>query len=99
MSPVRCNISEDTELFSNLIIHEQFESQGGNLTLRALMSTTVDILRFYWHLYDQLLKVKYAFNFETLIYVGTYISQITPIFSHLKLWIAVARHNFKWLKI
>ena len=21
------------------------------------------------------------------------------IFSHLKLWVAVARHNFKWLKI
>ena len=29
------------------------------------MSTTVDILRFYWHLYNQLLKVKY----ETLIYI------------------------------
>ena len=25
--------------------------------------------------------------------------QIEVIFSHLKLWIAVARHNFKWLKI
>ena len=31
------------------------------------MSTTVDILRFYWHLYNQLLKVKCAFNFETEI--------------------------------
>ena len=39
------------------------------------MSTTVDILCFYWHLYNQLLKVGCAFNFETLIYVGTYISQ------------------------
>ena len=28
------------------------------------MSTTVDILRFHWHLYNQLLKVKCAFNFE-----------------------------------
>ena len=28
------------------------------------MSTTVDILRFYWHLYNQLLKVKCAFNFK-----------------------------------
>ena len=66
------------------------------------MSTTVDILCFYWHMYNpdnQLLKVKRAFNFETQMYVGTYISQVTQIFSHLKLWIAVARHNFKWLKI
>ena len=30
------------------------------------MSTTVDILRFYWHLYGQLLKVKCAFYIETL---------------------------------
>ena len=28
------------------------------------MSTTVDILCFYNHLYDQLLKVKYASNLE-----------------------------------
>ena len=63
------------------------------------MSTTVDILCFYYHLYNQLFKVKYDFNLETLIYVGTWTSQITQIFSHLKLWIAVARHNFKWLKI
>ena len=38
------------------------------LTLRTRMSTTVDIL----YLYNQLLKIKYAFNLETLIYVGTY---------------------------
>ena len=30
------------------------------------MSTTVDILCFYHHLY-KLLKIKYAFNLETLI--------------------------------
>ena len=41
---------------------------NSGLTLRTLMSTTVDILHFYWHLYNQLLKVKCAFNFETLIY-------------------------------
>ena len=63
------------------------------------MSTTVDILFSYQYLYNQLLKVKDAFNLETLIYVGSWISQITPIFSHLKLCVAVARHNFKWLKI
>ena len=69
------------------------------LTLRTLMSTTADILRLHWHLYKQLLKVKCAFNFETLLYARTLISQITKMFSHLKLWIAVARHNFKWLNI
>ena len=42
-----------------------------SLTLRPLMSTTVDILCFYCHLYNKLLKIKYAFNLETLIYVGT----------------------------
>ena len=74
---------------------ETNNSVAQGLTLRTLMSTIVDILCFHWHLCNQLLKVKYAFNLETLIYVGTLISQITQIFSHLKLWIAVARHNFK----
>ena len=66
------------------------------LTLRTLMLTTVDILSFCKHLYNQLLKVKYAFILDKRIYVENKISQITQIFSHLKLWIAVARHNFKW---
>ena len=35
------------------------------------MSTTVDIVCFYKQLYSQLLKIKYALNLETLIYVGT----------------------------
>ena len=36
------------------------------------MATTVDMLCFYWHLYNQSLKVKYAFNLETLIYAGDF---------------------------
>ena len=40
-----------------------------HLKLRTLMSTTADFLRFHWHLYNQLLKVKCAYNFQTLIYV------------------------------
>ena len=35
------------------------------LTIRKLMSTTVDILCFCKHLYNQLLKIKDSFNFET----------------------------------
>ena len=27
------------------------------------------------------------------------IEEISVIFTHLKLWIAVARHNFMWVKI
>ena len=42
------------------------------ITLRALISTAVDILCFYYPLCNtpdnQLLKVKYAFNLEKLIY-------------------------------
>ena len=44
------------------------------LTLRTLMSTTVDILCFISTFItpdNQLLKIKYAFNLETLIYIGT----------------------------
>ena len=54
--------------------------QCSSLTPRTRMSTTVDILCFIstcitpdtW-----LLKEKYAFNLETLIYAGTWILQIT----------------------
>ena len=31
--------------------------------------------------------------------VCSQIKHIRVIFSHLELWIAVARHNFKWVKI
>ena len=48
------------------------------------MWTTVDILRIYWHLYNQLLKVKFAFNLKTLIYVGTLISQKKSNFQSLE---------------
>ena len=27
------------------------------------------------------------------------VEQISVIFNHLKLWVVVARHNFKWVKI
>ena len=48
------------------------------------MLTTLDIMCCYQYAAgrnpdNQLLKVKYAFNLETLISIGTYISQITQI--------------------
>ena len=65
-----------------LLYHTMPYNNRNVLTLRTLVSTTVDILS--WHLYNQLLKVKCAFNFETLILCWDLIS---------------ARHNFRWLKI
>ena len=62
------------------------------------MATTVDSLCFFSTCItpdNQLLKIKYVFDIETLIYIGTQNSQITQIFNHLKLCVAVARHNFK----
>ena len=38
------------------------------------MSTTVDNLSFYKHLYNQFLKVKYPFDLETLIYWDLYFT-------------------------
>ena len=48
------------------------------------MSTTVDILCFYKHLYNQLLKVNNGFYPKSLIYVETLISQITIILGHVE---------------
>ena len=64
------NISPAPEVVINLsILHSK-----QYLTLKAKSLTTLDILCFSLHLYNhdnQLLNVKYAFNFKTLIYVGT----------------------------
>ena len=58
------------------------------------MSTAVDILCFISTCIapdNELFKIKYAFNLETLIYIVAYISQIAWIFSHLKLSVLRAR--------
>ena len=62
------------------------------LTLRALMSTTVDILRFYWHLHNELLKVKCAFNFENtnIRWDFNFINN-----TNFQSCLATAIHNFK----
>ena len=48
---------------------------------------------------QELLGKRRVFNHQDLKMVGTQIKQIWIIFTHLKLWVAVARHNFKWVKI
>ena len=56
---------------------EQFRTIRVNLSMllcltpRSLMSTTVVSQCFYLHLFNQLWKLKYAFNIETLIFVVT----------------------------
>ena len=60
------------------------------------MSSAADILCFISTCItpdNVLFTVKYAFNLETLIYWD--LNFTNNIFSHLKLCIAVASHNFK----
>ena len=64
---------ENCDSNSRLVVDED-ENGKFRLTLRTLMSTTVDILRFIRNYIipdNQLLISKYAFNLETLIYAGT----------------------------
>ena len=37
-------------------------------------------------------------EFARLVYRLIQIVQLLEIVTHLKLWVAVARHNFKWIK-
>ena len=46
---------------------------------------------------SQLLGKKYVFKHIDLKMFSYKLIWI--IFAHLKLWIAVARHNFKWVKL
>ena len=61
--------------------------------------TDVDILSLYSYLYNLILKVKYVINHVILRNYVMWILQIQVIFSHLKLCVAVAKHNLKWMKI
>ena len=36
---------------------------------------------------------------QDLKMIGLKFEQIWVIFTHLKMWVAVANHNFKWVKI
>ena len=57
---------------------------------------------FYWHIgYHVLniLKIKYVASISKIWKKFTFILSNLNNFHHLKLWIASARHNFKWVKI
>ena len=55
--------------------------------------TGVSVIIF--QLVQPVLELKMSSNNVTLMYVVTLSFQIQVIISHLKLWIAVAKHNFK----
>ena len=46
-----------------------------------------------------ILKIKRDINEQVPKIIVNLDFQIWRIFTHLKLWIASARHNFKWVKI
>ena len=66
------------------------------LTFILLIST---IVVFIVLLADQITDIGNEISAKTFANICAQIKQICVIFSHLKLWVAVARHNFKWLKI
>ena len=43
--------------------------------------------------------MKLMFNHQYLQMFAFKLNKITVILTHLKLWVAVARHNFTWLDI
>ena len=54
---------------------------------------------FYWPPKSQLLGTKCVLEHPRFANDWSKIIQIWVIFTHLKLWVAIARHNFKWVKI
>ena len=62
------------------------------------IATTVIFTPFYQPIKSLLLGTKFVFKHQDSQIFGPKIKQIRVIFTHLKLWVAVARHNFKWVK-
>ena len=62
------------------------------------IATTVIFTPFYQPIKSLLLGTKFVFKHQDSQIFGPKIKQIRVIFTHLKLWAAVARHNFKWVK-
>ena len=62
----------------------------------------IRVFIFYQHIKYHILnmlKIKCDINQQDLKKSWPSFFQIWIIFTHLKLWIASARHNFKWVKI
>ena len=58
---------------------------------------TVVCILFCYQVKSQLLGIKGLFKHQYLQILGFKLLQILPIFTHLKLWVAVARHTFEWV--
>ena len=68
------------------------------VTLCLLITTIFVFNPLYLPIRSLLLGVKWLLN-SKIWNVLPQINQIWVIFNHLRLWIAVARHNLKWLKM
>ena len=62
------------------------------------MNETYSIAIFYLFFKQEKFDWKMSFKFAGLTNVWIHIVQMYVIFIHLKLWVAAARHNFKWVK-
>ena len=60
------------------------------IPLKPLSATVVALIRFISHLNIKICK---------LLSLKLQINQIRVVFSHLKLWVKVVRHNYKCVKI
>ena len=81
---------------------ENQPTYSDSLTLKAPVPIISEFFIFYWHIAYQLLnivKIKRAINRQKMENGWPPFCQVWIIFTHLKLWIASARHNFRLVKI
>ena len=69
------------------------------LTLLLLITTIVIASPSYWSTKSLLLGMEWLLKRQDLQMFSIKLNKKWVIFKHLRLWIAVARHNLKWLKI
>ena len=67
--------------------------------VHSLITTIVVFNPFYHPIKSLLLGIKMSAQTSKFANVWSQIWKISVIFTHLKLWIAVARHKVKWVKI
>ena len=76
-----------------------FDDGAYQLTLNPLRATIVVFIPFCQPITSLLFGIKLAFKHEDLQMFRLQLKKIWIIFSHLKLRFAVAKHNFKRVKI
>ena len=111
-SALRVTPSSRTHPCAVIISHSRYETLSSLASVRltyisddkrpAVLSS-LKITKSQSHKISKLTKIKTMVglvdNDPMLVKCWSQIKQISVIFTHLKLWVAVARHNFKWVKI